>query len=90
MVRINIPGQFRSAAAGRPNVDLRGETVAEILGALCRMFPDLREKIFDSDGEKRKAVNVYLNEEDIRYIDGLASTVADSDEIIILPPISGG
>lgn len=87
---VRLSGQFRSAAKGCTEAYLQGETVAEILEALCLLFPNLREKIFDGDGQKLNTINVYLNREDIRYVAGLASTVADDDEIILLSPASGG
>jgi molybdopterin synthase sulfur carrier subunit len=89
-VKVRIPNQFLSVADGHAEVVVTGESVAEILDALCRRYPPLRDKIFEADGEKRKTVNLYLNREDIRYLKGLETVVKEGDEIIILPPASGG
>jgi len=89
-VDIRIPGQFRSAAGGATSVSVSGRTIAEAFESLCALHAGLREKLFDETGEKKKTVNVYLNKNDIRYLEGLETVVSDGDEVIILPPASGG
>ena len=89
-VHVLIPDQYRSSAGGQSEANLAEGTVAQILTQLCDTYPLLQGKIFDQAGAKRKTVNIYLNREDIRYADGLETTVSDGDELIILPPASGG
>ena len=90
MCLVLIPDQYRSSADGQSEANLADGTVAQILAHLCGKYPLLQQKIFDQTGVKRKTVNIYLNREDIRYANGLTTLAADGDELIILPPASGG
>jgi adenylyltransferase/sulfurtransferase len=74
----------------RDSVELTGETVGEVLGALTAQFPDLRKQIFNDEGKLRSFVNVYLNDEDIRYLKRDATPVATGDTLSIVPSIAGG
>ena len=67
-----------------------GATVGEVLEGLYSQHGELRERIAGDDGELRRFVNVYLKGEDIRFLDGLATPVADGDEVTILPAVAGG
>jgi molybdopterin synthase sulfur carrier subunit len=87
---VRIPGQFRSAAGGKAEVTLPPGTVTAVLESLCRRYPELRPKLFEDSGEKRKSLNLYLDKQDVRYLDGLNTQASDSSELIILPPASGG
>jgi sulfur-carrier protein adenylyltransferase/sulfurtransferase len=90
-MKVHIPSALRQYAGGQPRVEVSGATVAECLRALASDFPDLRRNIFTDQGNVRAFVNVYLNDEDVRYLPAkLDSTVTDSDEITILPSIAGG
>jgi len=71
-------------------VSVAGATVGEALGSLTTRFPDLKAHLFGDDGELRSFVNVYLNDEDIRYLDKGATAVADGDTLSIIPSIAGG
>ena len=74
---------------GHDRVEAAGATVGEILASLGTTFPPLRDRLFDGE-ELRRFVNVYVNNEDIRYLDDLATPVADKDEVSIIPAVAGG
>ena len=89
MATVRIPTPLRSHAGGQDKVEAAGATVGEILANLGTAFPTLRERLFDGE-ELRRFVNVYLNNEDIRYLDDLATPVAENDEVSIIPAVAGG
>jgi sulfur-carrier protein len=89
MAVVRIPTPLRPHAGGQDRVEASGATVGEILADLGAKYPGLRERLFDGD-ELRRFVNVYVNDEDIRYLDDLASAVAVGDEISIIPAVAGG
>jgi molybdopterin converting factor small subunit len=86
---IRIPTPLRPHAGGLDRVEVSGTTVSEVLGSLVAQHPALRERLFDGE-ELRRFVNVYVNNEDIRYLDDLASPVAATDEVSIIPAVAGG
>ena len=71
-------------------MELTGTTVGEVLGALTSRFPDLKKHLYNDEGKLRSFVNVYLNDEDIRYIGKEASPVKEADTLSIVPSIAGG
>jgi molybdopterin converting factor small subunit len=89
MVTVRIPTPLRAHAGGQEKVLATGATVREILANLGTEFPTLRERLFDGE-ELRRFVNVYLNNEDIRYLDDLATPVAENDDLSIIPAVAGG
>ncbi len=89
-VTVKIPTQLRAAAEGATEAQLEGATVQEVLDGLFNRFGELRERISDEDGSLRRFVNVYLSGEDIRFLDGLQTPVADGAELTILPAVAGG
>ena len=89
-VTVKIPTQLRAAAQGESEAELDGATVQEILNGLYERFGELRERISDDDGSLRRFVNVYVSGEDIRFLDGLQTPVADGAEVTILPAVAGG
>jgi molybdopterin synthase sulfur carrier subunit len=89
-VTVKIPTQLRAAAEGESETQLDGATVQEILDGLFARYGELRARIADDDGSLRRFVNVYLAGEDIRFLDGLATPVADGAELTILPAVAGG
>ena len=89
-VTVKLPTQLRDAAGGNTSVAVEGGTVGEALNGLYEEHAELRERIADGDGSLRRFVNVYLSGEDIRFLDGLATPVADGDEVTILPAVAGG
>jgi sulfur-carrier protein len=89
-VLVKIPAQLRSAAGGAAETEVDGATVQEVLDGLSERFEELRGRIYDEDGTLRRFVNVYLAGEDIRFLNGLATPVADGSELTILPAVAGG
>ena len=90
MAKVLIPTPLRQYAEKQDSVELTGATVGEVLGALTTKFPDLRKQLFNDEGKLRSFVNVYLNDEDIRYLKKDATPVAASDTLSIVPSIAGG
>jgi MoaD family protein len=89
-VVVKIPTQLRAATGGEASAEVDGATVQEVLDGLFARFDELRTRIYDEDGSLRRFVNVYLAGEDIRFLDGLATPVADGAELTILPAVAGG
>jgi sulfur-carrier protein len=89
-VTVKIPTQLRSSAGGASEAQVEGTTVREVLDDLCERFEGLGERICDDEGSLRRFVNVYLSGEDIRFLDGLDTEVADGAELTILPAVAGG
>jgi molybdopterin synthase sulfur carrier subunit len=89
-VVVKIPAQLRAAAGGETETEVDGATVQEVLDDLFARFDELRVRISDEDGSLRRFVNVYLAGEDIRFLDGLQTPVADGAELTILPAVAGG
>jgi MoaD family protein len=89
MAVVRIPTPLRPHAGGLDNIEAKGSTVGEVLAQLGASYPALRERIFDG-AELRRFVNVYVNNEDIRYMDDLETAVSDKDEVSIIPAVAGG
>jgi adenylyltransferase/sulfurtransferase len=85
-----IPTPLRQFAGKQESVELAGSTVGEVLNALTQTFPDLKKQIFNDEGKLRSFVNVYLNDEDIRYLKKSDTPVAAGDTLSIVPSIAGG
>lgn len=88
-VTVKIPSQLREATDGEASAEVDGETVGEVLDALYDRYGELRARIAE-DGGLRRFVNVYVGGEDIRFLEGLDTPVADGDEVTILPAVAGG
>jgi sulfur-carrier protein len=89
-VQVNLPTVLRSHAGGAKAVTVEGSTVGEVLVALSSQYPGLSGQVVDADGSLHKFVNVYLNDDDVRYLSSLDTPVTGSDEISILPAVAGG
>jgi adenylyltransferase/sulfurtransferase len=89
-VKVIIPTPLRVYAAKKDSADVSAGTVGEALGKLTVEFSDLRRHLFTDDGKLRSFVNVYLNDEDIRYMAKEATPVKDGDVVSIVPSIAGG
>jgi sulfur-carrier protein len=89
-VQVNLPTVLRSHAGGARTVSVDGSTVGQVLESLVGEYPGLSGQVIDDDGALHKFVNVYLNDDDVRYLSALETPVGDSDEISILPAVAGG
>jgi sulfur-carrier protein len=89
-VIVKIPTQLRAAAGGEAEARVDGATVQEVLDGLFSLHEELRGRLADEDGSLRRFVNVYVAGEDIRFLDGLATPVADGAELTIVPAVAGG
>lgn len=89
MPTIRIPTPLRPYSGGNSAVSVSGNTVAAALEDLTRQHPDLRQHLFDGD-DLRSFVNVFLNQEDVRYLDGAETEIAENDTLMIIPSIAGG
>src|SRR5580693_7988906 len=90
MARILIPTPLRQFADKQDTVTLPGRTAGEVLAALTARYPDLKKNLFTDEGKLRSFVNVYLNDEDIRYLNKDKTPVGDADTLSIVPSIAGG
>lgn len=90
MPTVKIPPVLRARTGGEAEVSAGGATVGEVLAALAEGHPDTRDQLFSEDGALNRYVNVYLNDEDVRVLDGLQTAVAESDTVVILPAMAGG
>ncbi len=89
MPTVRIPTPLRPHAGGHDSAQADGTTVGEVLNALTTNFPELRTRLFDGE-ELRRFVNVYVNNEDIRFLEDLDTPVAAADEVSIIPAVAGG
>ena len=89
-VTVRIPTPLQRLTNGQGEVQGEGKTVAELLGDLERRYPGVKERLCDQDGKLRRFVNVFVNEEDIRFLQGDQTAVKDGDEVSIIPAIAGG
>ena len=90
MSKVKIPPVLRSSTGGEKEVSADGGTVGEVLRALARQHPATEEQLFSADGQLNRYVNVYLNDEDVRVLDGLDTPVSEGDTLVILPAMAGG
>jgi molybdopterin converting factor small subunit len=90
MSAVRIPPVLRAAAGGRKQVEVGGATVGAVIGDLVATYPGLRDQLLTPDGLLNRFVNVYLNDEDIRYLAELETPASERDTIVILPAMAGG
>jgi molybdopterin converting factor small subunit len=90
MATIRIPPVLRPAVGGERQLTAHGSSVGEILRAVADSHPDTQTQLFAADGGLNRYVNVYLNDEDVRVLDGLDTEVSASDTLVILPAMAGG
>ncbi|MDE2854269.1 MAG: MoaD/ThiS family protein [Chloroflexota bacterium] len=89
MAKIRIPTPLRAYTDGESNIDVTGETVGEALGNLVEQHPDLRAHLFQDD-QLRSFVNIFIGDEDIRFMQGLDTEINSDDSLRIIPSIAGG
>ena len=90
MPTVKIPPVLRAQTGGDAEVSADGSTVGDVLRAVAESHPGTRTQLFADDGELNRYVNVYLNDEDVRVLDGLETAVSASDTVVILPAMAGG
>jgi len=90
MPLVKIPPVLRPRTGGEAEVSAEGATVGEVLEALAQTHTQTRSQLFAGDGSLNRYVNVYLNDEDVRVLDGLETTVDAGDTVVILPAMAGG
>lgn len=89
-VKIRIPAPLRAVTEGDAEVSLGGESVAQVLSALEERYPGIRPRLRDDEGALRRFVNLYVNGEDIRFLQGLETGLKAGDEVSIIPAVAGG
>jgi len=89
-VTVRIPTPLQRLTNGQGEVQCEGRTVTELLADLDRRFPGVKERICDESGKLRRFVNVFVNEEDIRFAQGDQTAIKDGDDVSIIPAIAGG
>jgi molybdopterin converting factor small subunit len=89
-VRVRVPGPLRRLTGGDAEVTVDGVTVTEALGDLDKRYPGFHDRLYDSDGKLRQFINIYVNDSDIRFSEGLDTAVGERDEVSIVPAVAGG
>jgi len=90
MATVRIPPVLRPAVGGEKELSAEGTSVGEILQSVAQSHPETRQQLFSADGSLNRYVNVYLNDEDVRVLEGLETSVDVSDTLVILPAMAGG
>ena len=90
MATIKIPPVLRPSVGGEKEVTAGGDTIGAVLQSLAEQHPATQSQLFSGDGQLNRYVNVYLNDEDVRVLDGLDTGVGDGDVLVILPAMAGG
>jgi sulfur-carrier protein len=89
-VTVKIPTQLRSLTDGASTVDATGGSVVELIEDIEKQHPGIKERIMDEDGSLRRFVNIYLGDEDVRFLKGLNTEVPEGGSIAIIPAVAGG
>ena len=89
-VKVRVPAQLRTLTGGAGELSLEGSTVGEVLASLDGAHPGFADRLFDPSGELRRFVNVFVADEDVRFLQGLDTPVADGQTLSIVPAVAGG
>lgn len=89
-VTVRIPTTLRPIAGGNSQVQVEGSTLADVIEALEAAHPGLKDRLLDESGAMRKFVNIFVADDDVRYLDGLATTVPAGETVSIIPAVAGG
>ena len=87
---VRIPTVLRPAMGGNTTVTVHGATIGEVLGELTTTYPAIKGQLLNDDGTLHRFLNVYVNDDDVRYLGGVGALVANEDEITLLPAVAGG
>ena len=87
---VRIPTPLRRLTEGQDKVDVVGDSLGGVIDAMNEQYPGIRERICDDQGQLRNFVNVYINGEDVRFLQGLETATTDGDEISVVPAVAGG
>ncbi len=90
MIKVRIPTPLRPMTGGKNEVEIAGNTIAEMIENLGTAYPGIKERLYDENGEVRRFINIYVNEEDIRFLTGKDTPLKEGDEVSIIPAIAGG
>ena len=90
MATVFVPAALRRFTAGQSKVEATGSTVGEVISQLEGSYPGIGERLLDENGNVKRFINVFRNDDEIRTLDGLATTVGEGDKISILPAMAGG
>jgi molybdopterin synthase sulfur carrier subunit len=90
MIKVRIPTPLRPLTKGQGEVEAKAASIADMIGSLDATYPGLKDRLCDDKGELRRFVNIYVNEEDIRFLKGKETSLKDGDEVSIVPAIAGG
>jgi molybdopterin synthase sulfur carrier subunit len=90
MPTVRIPPVLRPQTGGEAEIGADGETVGDVLRSLAERHPETKEQLFSPEGDLNRYVNVYLNDEDVRVLDGLDTAASEGDTVVILPAMAGG
>ena len=87
---VRIPTPLRRLTDGQDKVDVEGDSLGDVIDAMNDQYPGIRERICDDQGQLRNFVNVYVNGEDVRFLQGLETATTDGDEVSVVPAVAGG
>lgn len=90
MIKVRIPTPLRPLTRGEGEIEAKASSIAEMIDNLNATHPGLKDRLCDDKGELRRFVNIYVNEEDIRFLKGKDTSLKDGDEVSIVPAIAGG
>lgn len=89
-IQVKVPTVLRKHTDGQAQLEAAGSTIRELIDDVAGRFPEFKERVVSAEGELHRFINVYANDEDVRYLDGLDTKVSDGDVVSILPAVAGG
>ena len=89
-IHVKIPTVLRKHVEGNATIEANGTNVRELVDDIVRQFPDFKDRVLSDDGQLHRFINVYANDEDVRYLQGIDTKVKDGDTVAILPAVAGG
>jgi molybdopterin synthase sulfur carrier subunit len=90
MVKVKIPGPLRKLAGGKDEIHVEAKNLKGVIDKLGEINPEIKARLIDENGEIRRFINIYVNNEDIRFLKGIETELKEGDEISIIPAIAGG